>query len=151
MFQIGLQKQILSYSIVILILFSSTTFQLNTDSHKSDIDINTSVIVLDAKDLKSNEGDVIYTYMQLKESPNRKKARALAAKWARINQPAMKFKPFHVKSAGEKIPNWKSYLVLLMGDKEKYSLKKVCFSSDNASFGIVLDSSKNCAEQVFTL
>ena len=145
MFNLGFQKKLMSLTIIALVIICSTSTK--DYSYKSySKGINNNLVVL-------NKVDMDYTNLGQfqNESPNRNKARAIALKWATINKSEMKYKPFQVKTSGENISGWKSYLVLLSGEKEKYLLKKVCFSSDNATFGFVLNSNDSCKSEVIIL
>ena len=147
----GFQKQCLSITIIVLLLIVSISSSTNDSSipkNKISSTITNKMIVLNKEDNKLSSDDLNNTYMQLKDSPNHKKARILAAKWAKVNAKDMKYKPYHVKSAEENIPNWKNYLVLMMGKKENYILKKVCFNPGNYNFGYVLDSNESCGIEV---
>ena len=136
----------MSLTILALVIISSISSKESSERFSSK-SINNNVVVLDKTDaLKINNPNAS---QQQKESPNKRKANAIAAKWATINKSEMNYKPFHVKKSGENIPNWKSYLVLMMGEKENYLLKKVCFSTDNSTFGVVLDSNNSCKNEVF--
>ena len=148
MFNFGFQKKLLSLTIMIVVTFSSISSKETSSATHSSPNVNNYLIVMDKADFNFDESNINYAYMQLKESPNKNKARSIAAKWASLFKTGMEYKPFHVKNAGENIADWKNYLVLLMGKNESYLLKKVCFSSDNSNIGIVIDQNKSCKEKV---
>jgi hypothetical protein len=149
MFKLIFQKQIIGF--ILCSLFISVFSDLDTHVHLKNSNGNNKFVLLEDRDLSLFEIEDSNNYMELKDTPNKKRARAFAVKWAATNQKSTNFKPFHVKASEEKVPNWKNYLVLLTGPRDNYLLKKVCFSSENLNFGIVLDSNKSCNHEVYLL
>lgn len=149
--KIGTQKQFMSIALIffltLALISSSKTVNsnpINKISHK----ILGNMVILSNEDFNINSDDINSTYMQLKDSPDHTKARILAAKWAKLNANDMNYKPYHVKSADENIADWKNYLVLMMGKKDHFILKKVCFNSEFVNFGFVLDTNQSCGNEV---
>ena len=148
MFSVSFQKQMMSFTIMTFLLFSSISSKGTINLKQNHSTLEKNLVILESKDMRSANYDTDHTYMQLKDTPEKKRARAFAAKWATTYKHEMNYKPFHVKTGDENIPHWKNYLVLLTGDKENYLLKKVCFSSETSNLGIVLDSSESCNKEV---
>jgi len=146
MFKFIPHKQIVCF--ILVSLFISVFSELNTHIHHKNSNGNNKFVLLDDRDIRLFENEDRNTYLELKDTPNKKRARAFADKWAATNQKSMNFKPFHVKASEEKVPNWKNYLVLLTGQRDDYLLKKVCYSTENLNFGIVLDSNQSCKNEV---
>ena len=116
---------------------------------KNDNIIDNEMYFLDNEDFKFGNEDINYSSMQMQDNDNEFKARIFALKWAQSNEKQKGLKPYHVKDGEEKLDNWKSFLVLMMGQEEEYVLKKVCFPDrQGENFGIVTEFSHNCKDKV---
>ena len=149
MFKISFQKLFLLFTLFTLFISVLSKSNINLNLLNSDFD--NKFVLLNDKDLKLSENEDQHNYMEIKDTPNKKRARLFAIRWASTYQKSLNFKPFHVKASEEKVPNWKNYLVLLTGIKDNYLLKKVCYSTENLNFAIVLDSNQSCNKEVSSL
>lgn len=116
---------------------------------KNDNIIDKDMYFLDNEDFQFGNEDINYSSMQLRDDDNEFKARVFALKWGLANEKKKELRPYHVKDGDEKIENWKTFLVLMMGKDEDYVLKKVCFPDrQGENFAIVTEFSKNCKDKV---
>lgn len=116
---------------------------------KNDNIIDREMYFLDNDDFNFGNDDINYSSVQVRDDDNEFKARVFSLKWGLTNSKEKHFRPFHVKEGDEKIENWKNYHVLMMGNKDNYILKKVCFpDKQGENFGIVTDFTNKCADKV---